>query len=84
MNHRRTDATFNAKYNPSNSTLLSSWEYGAMYDISALTGIPDTFIVNLHPHTWTNDKYKNADGGTTRLVNNNEGGQVVIVRGVSK
>lgn len=84
MNHRRTDATFNAKYNPSNSVQLSSWEYGAMYDISALTGIPDTFIVNLHPHTWTSDKYKNADGGTTRLVNNNEGGQVVIVRGVSK
>lgn len=84
MNHRRTDATFNAKYNPSNSVQLSSWEYGAMYDISALTGIPDTFIVNLHPHTWTSDKYKNADGGITRLVNNNEGGQVVIVRGVSK
>ncbi|MGM9477177.1 hypothetical protein ACS5PU_12130 [Pedobacter sp. GSP4] len=84
MNHRRTDATFNAKYNPSNSTQLSSWEYGAMYDVSALTGIPDTFVVNLHPHTWTNDKYKNADGGTIRLVNNNEGGQIVIVRGVSK
>ncbi|CAH0169520.1 hypothetical protein SRABI27_00981 [Pedobacter sp. Bi27] len=84
MNHRRTDATFNAKYNPSNSVQLSSWEYGAMYDISALTGIPDTFVLNLHPHTWTSDKYKNADGGTTRLVNNNEGGQVVIVRGVSK
>jgi len=84
MNHRRTDVTFNAKYNPSNNVQLSSWEYGAMYDISALTGIPDTFVVNLHPHTWTSDKYKNADGGTTRLVNNNEGGQVVIVRGVSK
>ncbi|MEJ7558094.1 MAG: hypothetical protein WKF66_07265 [Pedobacter sp.] len=84
MNHRRGDATFNAKYNPSNNLQLSTWEYGAMYDVSELTGTPDTFVVNLHPHTWTSDKYKNADGGSTRLVNNNEGGQVVIVRGISK
>ena len=84
MNHKRTDATFNAKYNPSNNLQLSTWEYGAMYDVSAFTGIPDSFAVNLHPHTWTSDKYKNADGGSTRLVNNSEGGQVVIVSGISK
>ncbi len=84
MNHRRTDATFNSKYNSTNSQLLSSWEYGAMYDISNLTGIPNTFIVNIHPHTWQDTKYRNADGGTTRLSNNSEGGQVVIVRGVAK
>jgi hypothetical protein len=84
MNHRRGDATFNAKYNPSNNVQLSTWEYGAMYDVSALTGTPDTFVINLHPHTWTSDKYKNADGGSARLVNNSEGGQVVIVRGISK
>lgn len=84
MNHRRTETAFNAKYNPSNSQALSSWEYGAMYDISSLTGIPDTFIVNLHPHTWTDAKYKNIDGGGVRLVDNSEGGQVVIVRGVAK
>jgi hypothetical protein len=84
MNHRRTEAAFNAKYNPGNDQRTSSWEFGAMYDVSAFTGIPDTFVVNLHPHTWTDDKYKNADGGTTRLTNNSEGGQVVIVRGVAR
>lgn len=84
MNHRRDDATFNAKYNPSNSKLLSSWEYGAMYDISDLIGLPNTFVINLHPHTWTNSKFKNADGGTKRLVDNSEGGQIVIVRGIEK
>lgn len=84
MNHRRTEAAFNSKYNPSNDQRTSSWEYGAMYDVSAFTGIPDSFIVNLHPHTWTSDKYKNADGGTTRLTNNSEGGQVVIVRGINR
>ncbi|SMC37478.1 alkaline phosphatase PhoX [Pedobacter africanus] len=84
MNHRRNEAAFNAKYNSVNSQLLSSWEYGAMYDISNLTGIPDTFIVNLHPHTWQDAKYKNADGGSARLTDNSEGGQVVIVRGVAR
>lgn len=84
MNHRRNESAFNAKYNPANSTLLSSWEYGAMYDVSALTGIPETFVVNLHPHTWTDAKFKNADGGTARLTNNSEGGQIVIVRGIAK
>ncbi|MRX46901.1 alkaline phosphatase PhoX [Pedobacter puniceum] len=84
MNHNRTNAAFNAKYNPSNDTRLSSWEFGAMYDISDLIGKPNTFVVNIHPHTWRDDKYRNADKGTTRLSNNNEGGQVVIVTGVAK
>lgn len=84
MNHRRTDEAFNKKYNPTNFGLLSSWEYGAMYDISDLVGLPNTFVVNLHPHTWIDDKYKNVDGGTSRLTNNNEGGQIVIVRGIAK
>lgn len=84
MNHRRNDAVFSAKYNSTNSQLLSSWEYGAMYDVSSLTGTPNTFVINLHPHTWQDAKYKNADGGATRLTNNSEGGQVVIVRGIAK
>ena len=84
MNHRRTETAFNSKYNPGNDQRTSSWEYGAMYDVSEFTGIPDSFIVNLHPHTWTDAKYKNADGGTARLTNNSEGGQVVIVRGVAR
>lgn len=84
MNHRRDEAAFNAKYNPENVQTLSTWEYGAMYDISEIIGKPNTFVVNLHPHTWKDDKYKNADGGNARLTNNNEGGQVVIVSGVKK
>jgi hypothetical protein len=82
MNHQRTNATFNAKYNPSNDTRLSSWEYGAMYDISDIIGKPNTFIVNVHPHTWRDPKFANADG--SGLITNNEGGQVLVVRGVAK
>lgn len=82
MNHRRTDAAFNSKYNPANSTNLSSWEYGAMYDISDLTGRPGTFVVNLHPHTWTDNKFLNADG--SGIITNKEGGQTVILTGVEQ
>jgi hypothetical protein len=84
FNHRRNETAFNDKYNSVKSASLSSWEYGAMYDISGLTGTPDTFIINLHPHTWQDNKYKNADGGATRLTNNSEGGQIVIVRGIAR
>ncbi len=84
MDHRRSDATFNAKYNPSNVQLKSSWEYGAMYDISDIVNTPNTFLVNIHPHTWQDAKFRNADGSGAAANTNSEGGQVVIVRGVAK
>jgi hypothetical protein len=82
MWHQRGEATFNSKYNSVNQTKLGSWEFGAMYDISKTTGITNTFLVNIHPHTWQDVKYKNADG--TTITGNQEGGQVVILRGVPK
>jgi hypothetical protein len=82
MDHRRADATFNTKYNPSNDKRTSSWEYGAMYDISNLTGKPGTFVLNIHPHTWTNDKFANAD--RSGINTNKEGGQTVILTGVEQ
>jgi hypothetical protein len=82
MNHRRSDATFNAKYNSVGNNSLSTWEYGAMIDISDIVGIPETFMINIHPHTWQDDKYKGADG--SGLSTNKEGGQTVIVRGIKQ
>ena len=82
MNHRRSDPTFNAKYNSVNNNSLSTWEYGAMIDISDVVGIPETFMINLHPHTWQDNKYLSADG--SGLSSNKEGGQTVIVRGIKQ
>ncbi|PWJ55946.1 hypothetical protein CLV98_11240 [Dyadobacter jejuensis] len=82
MNHRRTDAAFNAKYNPTNFLKLSSWEYGAMIDISDVIGVPGTFMINLHPHTWVDDKFLDVDG--SGLSTNKEGGQTVIVQGIPR
>ena len=82
MNHRRDDASFNAKYNSVGNNSLSTWEYGAMIDISDVVGIPETFMVNLHPHTWQDEKYKGADG--SGISTNKEGGQTVIVQGIKQ
>jgi hypothetical protein len=86
MDHRRNDATFNGKFNTSGENRLSSWEYGAMLDISDIIGVPNTFMVNLHPHTWQSDKFlingKGADG--SGVVNNREGGQTVILTGLER
>jgi hypothetical protein len=82
MWHQRDNASFNSKYNTVAQTKFGSWEFGAMYDISNTIGIPNTFLVNIHPHTWQDAKYKNADG--TTITGNMEGGQVVILKGVQK
>ncbi|ULT27270.1 hypothetical protein KUH03_11230 [Sphingobacterium sp. E70] len=70
-------------YNQSgNLQKFGSWEFGAMTDVSKLVGIPNTFAVNIHSHTWQNDKFANADG--SGAVTNKEGGQVVLIRNVQR
>ncbi|MBK0368821.1 alkaline phosphatase PhoX [Flavobacterium agrisoli] len=82
MNHKRNDATWNATYNQTGVMKFGSWEYGAMEDISDVIGVPNTFIVNIHPHTWQKDAFLNADG--SGVSTNKEGGQTVIIRNVQK
>lgn len=83
MKHARDRADYQAKYNQSGQLQkFGSWEYGAMEDISDIIGVPDTFLVNIHSHTWRNDKFANADGGG--VINNKEGGQIVVIRNVQR
>lgn len=81
MKHNREDAAWQTAYNQSGSLLkFGSWEFGAMNDISDVIGVPNTFAVNIHSHTWLNNKFMNADGAGVNT--NKEGGQVVIIRNV--
>jgi len=82
MNHKRDDATWNATYNQTGVMKFGSWEYGAMEDISDVIGVPNTFLVNVHPHTWQKEAFKYADG--SKVNTNMEGGQTVIIRNVQK
>lgn len=71
LDHRRNEAdkeTYNRNsagtaYQNSNP---GSWEYGAMIDISHLTGTENQFLFALQPHTWRGEKYRAVDGGTVR------------------
>jgi hypothetical protein len=92
LDHRRNaeDATkFNASQGSGYPAPVAgrsgygSWEYGAMLDISDIVGEPNTFLLNIQPHTWTGDKYKNPDGGTIR-INENQASQTIIVRGLPR
>lgn len=82
MNHKRTDAAWNSQFNQTGEMRFGSWEYGAMTDISDVIGVPGTFLVNVHPHTWQNDAFLNADGSGTNT--NKEAGQTVIIRNVER
>lgn len=83
MKHERNNADWQKDYNQSgNLSKFGSWEFGAMTDVSKLVGIPNTFAVNIHSHTWQNDKFANADG--SGAVTNKEGGQVVLIRNVQR
>ncbi|HTF30847.1 MAG TPA: hypothetical protein VK625_18460, partial [Flavitalea sp.] len=80
VDQRRDNVAFNAKYNTVANDKLGSWEYGAMHDISKTIGVPNTFLLNIHPHTWQEEKFKDADG--TTVTGNMEGGQTLILQNV--
>lgn len=79
LDHRRTDA----KYNVGGVSRLGSWEYGAMLDVSDQTGLDDTFLLAVQPHTWTGDRYRNPDGGSMR-PSENQASQVLVIKGLPR
>ncbi|WCM42196.1 hypothetical protein MG290_00570 [Flavobacterium sp. CBA20B-1] len=83
MKHNRGNAEwFNLFDQSGKLDKFGSWEYGAMIDVSDLVGIPGTFAVNIHPHTWQKPEFLNADGSGTQ--SNKEGGQVVLIKNVER
>ncbi|QHT72275.1 hypothetical protein GXP67_35855 [Rhodocytophaga rosea] len=82
LDHRR-NADDAAKYNVGGTSEFGDWEYGAMVDISELTGIPGTFSVNIQPHTWRGEAYKNPDGGSLR-PDEDQASQMIIIKGLPR
>lgn len=83
MKHNRNDSAWQTAYNQSgNLQKFGSWEYGAMLDVSDIIGVPNTFAVNIHSHTWQKNGFANADGAGVNT--NKEGGQIVLIRNVQK
>nr|WP_299342376.1 hypothetical protein [Allomuricauda sp.] len=78
---------------PTGSTGFSG-EYGALEDISDKVGVPNTFLLNLQPHYWQSEDFKNVDGHNfetrpefvpgRRPFEDDQGGQIVILRGLPR
>ncbi len=80
-NHRRDDPDAVAEYGA--TVTKGNWEYGAMLDISDIIGIPNTFMLAVQPHTWRKPQFKGVDGGSLR-PNEDQGSQIVVIRGLPK
>ncbi|MDC6364562.1 MULTISPECIES: hypothetical protein [Flavobacteriaceae] len=77
---------------PAGSTGFSG-EFGALVDISDKIGEPDTFLLNLQPHYWESDDFKNVDGHDMETNaeaiaagarEDDQGGQIVILKGLPR
>jgi secreted PhoX family phosphatase len=85
MTHK--DAEFlGSKYNPAgaNQNRFGIWEHGAMEDISDVIGVPGTFTINVHSHTWVDgDKFLNPSKATS-IQSYKSGGQTLLITNVPR
>jgi Bacterial protein of unknown function (DUF839) len=71
-------------YNPSNDQRFATWEHGAMIDISDIIGEPNTFLINIHAHTWVeNNRFLNPSKAVS-VQSYKSGGQTLILKGVPR
>lgn len=82
LDHRR-DASDAAKYNVDGPSVKGGWEYGALVDISDMTGIANTFSLCIQPHSWTDARFAGVDGGSKRLTEK-QGSEIVILKGLPR
>jgi hypothetical protein len=76
----------NTIYNPAGANQLKKgiWEHGAMVDISDVIGVPGTFTINVHAHTWVDgDKFLNPSKATS-VQTYKSGGQTLIITNVPR
>jgi hypothetical protein len=84
MTHK--DALLNTKYNPAGTNQLKYgiWEHGAMVDISDVVGVPGTFTINIHAHTWVEDNKFSNPSKATSVQSYKSGGQTLILKNVPR
>lgn len=83
MRHRDADM-LGTKYNPTSDNKYGLWEHGAMVDISDVVGVPGTFTINVHAHSWVEgDKFLNPSKATS-VQPYKSGGQTLILKNVPR
>lgn len=87
--HRGMPYLDSAIYNQNSSgtgysrSAIGSWEFGAMVDVSAETGVDNAFVLSLQPHTWRSPLFAGVDGGTKRS-SENQGSLLITLTGVPR
>jgi hypothetical protein len=80
----RNRALANTRFNPAADTRFGLWEHGAMVDVSDVVGIPGTFTINVHAHSWVEgDRFLNPSKATMAQPYK-AGGQTLIVSNVPR
>ena len=76
----------NTKYNPAGPNQLRKgiWEHGAMLDISDVIGVPGTFTINVHAHTWDEGTRFLNPSRATSIQSYKSGGQTIILKNVPR
>jgi hypothetical protein len=88
FNHHRTAAD-SAVYNRNSAgtafqvSPTGGWEYGSLTDLSNVTGVPNSFLLCLQPHTWRYPEFTAVDGGTVR-PNERQGSQLIVLTGLAR
>jgi secreted PhoX family phosphatase len=85
MTHKDA-SVIGTKYNPTGANQLKHglWEHGAMVDISDVVGVPGTFTINVHAHSWVEgDKFLNPSKATS-IQTYKSGGQTLILKNVPR
>jgi hypothetical protein len=75
-----------SKYNPAGPNQLRKgiWEHGAMVDISDVIGVPGTFTINIHAHTWDEGTRFLNPSRATSIQSYKSGGQTLILKNVPR
>jgi Bacterial protein of unknown function (DUF839) len=85
MTHRDA-AVQGTKFNPTSANMnrFGLWEHGAMEDISDVIGVPGTFTINIHAHSWVeSNKFLNPSKAVS-VQSYRAGGQTLFITNVPR
>jgi hypothetical protein len=71
-------------YNPTNDQRFALWEHGAMIDIGNDIGVPGTFLINIHSHSWVEGNRFLNPSKAASVQPYRSGGQTLIITGVPR
>lgn len=80
----RNNQMAGTKFNPTGDQRFGLWEHGAMVDISDIIGVPGTFTINVHAHSWVEgDRFLNPSKANS-VQSYKSGGQTLLITNVPR